>query len=147
MSLRKIVQHIAQARGILLEEPRPGERDTLFRFQVPSQRGWLDLDEQIPMLSRGPNWQSIVALIDKLVTDSQRALFRKTVDHIAKHDREPLDRVAALELHARKLLEALGDRPYDGSPLAHAVCELERVVNAKPGAASWGRDGYGKDPG
>lgn len=146
MSLRAIIQHIATARGLVLEDPRPGVPEHILRFRVPAQRG--TLDERLLSIQRDAR-EATVALLDREVTDVQRTLFRATVDHIAKHDREPLDRLRQIEAAGRALLDAFGPS-HTGradNPLTKAAFDLEQLLLAKPGAASWSRDGYGKDPG
>lgn len=147
MSLRAIVQHIANARGIVLEKENPCDPPSLMRFRGPTLLANLDLDQLL--LGRRCNArEAVVALLDREVTDVQRTLFRATTAHIAKHDREPLDRLRQIEAAGRALLDALGPS-HTGradNPLTKAALDLEQLLHDKPGAASWQRDGYGKDP-
>lgn len=146
MSLRDIIRRIATARGIILEDPRPGDPEHFMRFRVPAQRDTLDLDEQL-LSVRLTNPDAVIALLDREVTGMQRRMFRATTDHIATHDRDPLDRLKQIETAARALLDALGPVGFsrtDG-PLTKAALDLEQLLRAKPGAVSWQRDGYGKD--
>lgn len=80
----------------------------------------------------------------------QRTLFRHTFEHMAKHDRTPLDRVKSLEDAAKKLLEAMGAldeirMPYGhGSKVGNAAAELAGLLKRKPGQVTWSRnDPYG----
>jgi hypothetical protein len=84
---------------------------------------------------------------------SARVLFRDTIDHIAKHDRSPIDRVKEIEAAARSLLDAMKVHlddirmPYGSSAaVVNAAYKLRQLVEMKTGAAAWGRNGYGEDP-
>lgn len=77
-------------------------------------------------------------------------LFRETLDHIARHDRHPLDRMKSVEDAARLLLEAL-DINLDEIRMPHGVSNrvlnaawtLRELLKQKPGAVTWSRWGYG----
>ncbi len=75
-----------------------------------------------------------------LFDDGRRALFHLAMEHIAKHDRSPIDRLKQVEDLARATLpREPGDDTGDQRDLRH-------LLSAKPGSPSWGRSGYGKDP-
>ena len=89
----------------------------------------------------------------KTLENGARVLFRDVVNHIAEHDRSPIERVETLEKHARALLEALDIGLNDirmpfgaASKVQNAAHDLAQLLKAKPGAATWARNGYGKDP-
>lgn len=81
-----------------------------------------------------------------------RVLFAGVVDHIAKHDRSPIDRTKDIEAAATALLDAIHIHldevrmPHGSSAaVVNAAYRLRELVSAKPGAA-WRRNGYGEDP-
>lgn len=142
--IREIVGRIAKARGIRLLNPEPEDSPLLFRFTRQSGPfAWVDLDEEILSINRSSTGQSVALfdLIDRKVTTAQRSLFRLTIEHIANHNHNPLDRLRQIEQAAKALLDQLGP-----SFTSKAAFELGQLLNSKPGAASWSRDGYGKDP-
>ena len=141
--IRSIVAKLAQELGMNLLAKRDGEPETLFHFRMPAMRAWVDLDEQFLAM---PNARAMFDLLHRELFGVQRNLFRLAIDHIAKHDREPLDRVVKLEAAARALLEAIGPVGWGDSLISKAVSDLESLLRAKPGAASFARHGYGKDP-
>jgi len=71
-------------------------------------------------------------------------LFSTVIDHIAKHDRSPIDRMQQIEAAARYLCDALIGNPTDGVPTMERVLRLRQLLDAKPGSPSWGRGGYGQ---
>jgi hypothetical protein len=79
-------------------------------------------------------------------------LFAHIIDHIAKHDRHPLDRMRDVEAKATALLEAMGAlddirMPHGTSNrVLQAAYELRTLLRHKPGAVTWRKDGYGADP-
>ena len=147
MSMRAIIQHIAAARGLFLEHAKPGDSESLMRFRVPTQHGNINIEEILPSIVRNDH-RNGVALLDRVITDLQRTMFRVVMDHIAKYDREPLDRLEQIETAARDLLDALGPVGFSrtSGPITKAALDLEQLLRAKPGAVSWQLDGYGKDP-
>lgn len=80
-----------------------------------------------------------------------RVLFADTVEHIAKHDTSPLDRVHDLEARARNLIDAVdaieGNVPFAAARrLTMTKLELQELLEHKPGSAAWrGSKGYGGD--
>lgn len=143
MSTRKIVEHIAAARGVHVLKASEADQETRFRLAMPTVCCDLDLRERLLMTPR----ERAVEMIDCEVTGAQRRMFHTAREHIAKHDRDPLDRLKQIEAAGRALLEALGPVGFGraDSSLTKAALDLEQLLRAKPGAASWNRDGYGKD--
>lgn len=95
-------------------------------------------------------------LIDRAVQQLENGrdqLFRATVDHIAAHDRNPLDRMRAVEDAAQALLQAL-DINLDEIRMSYGVSNrvlnaawtLRELLKQKPGAVTWSSNGYGADP-
>ena len=89
----------------------------------------------------------------KEIDIGRRKLFHGIIEHIAKHDRHPLDRMQSIESAAKALLDALGvsldeiRMPYgQGSKIANAALDLATLLRQKPGAVTWARNGYGPDP-
>ena len=78
--------------------------------------------------------------IMRTVSEATRQLFRIVIDHIAKHDRSPLDRLKQVEECARKALPRNPDADTGNQR------ELRLLLTHKPGAISWRRNGYGEDP-
>lgn len=141
-SPRDAMRELATHLGILLGDQQPGDGPSIFRFRTVVDRITLDLEEAM----FGARRNAIADLMVCEVRNVQHRLFRATIEHIAKHDRDPLDRVAKLEAAARALLEAIGPVGWGDSLIGVAVLNLEQLLRAKPGAASFARDGYGKDP-
>lgn len=75
-----------------------------------------------------------------------RVLFAGVVDHIAKHDRSPIDRTRDIETAATALLDAMHMPHGSSAAVVNAEYRLRALVSAKPGAAAWRKNGYGDDP-
>lgn len=82
-----------------------------------------------------------------------RELRHAVVEHIAKHDRSPIDRTKDLEAAATALLDAMGVNLDDvrmpfgsSSAIANAAFRLRELVRHKTGAPAWGPAGYGREP-
>lgn len=106
--------------------------------------------ERDPRHSHSPSAWSLHIL--KQFDTAQRKLFHGVVEHIARHDRSPLDRMKQVEAAANMLIVALGASlddvrmPFGSSgAVSHAVYELQSLLKAKPGSPSWSTAGYGKE--
>jgi hypothetical protein len=85
--------------------------------------------------------------------DGAKQLNHAVVEHIAEHDRSPLDRTKDLEAAATALLDAMGVNLDDvrmpfgsSSAIANAAYRLRELVRQKTGAPAWGPTGYGREP-
>lgn len=132
--LRSVIAGMCTAFGIVLERASPRDPATLYRLAMPQWRLNLELDPNVLAYPRA----GLADLAGREVHRAQRELFRAAIDHIAKHDREPLDRLRHIEQAARALLDMLGPN--------HGQWTLENLLRSKPGAVSWDRNGYGPDP-
>jgi hypothetical protein len=131
----------------VITDPDPGRDGFRIRLAMPLM--WVDvrIDHADLLGARGP-----ITVFDE-IDRSKRALFAAVVDHIAKHDRSPLDRVRDIEAAAAALLDAMHVHLDDirmphgsSSAVLNAAYRLRVLVEAKPGAASWRTNGYGQDP-
>lgn len=116
------------------------------RLAMPADR----IDVEIDALRAAKSPEQCVELMYLELERGQRTLFHHTFEHMAKHDRTPLDRVKSLEDAAKKLLEAMGvldeiRMPYGhGSKVGNAAEELALLLKRKPGSVTWSRnDPYG----
>lgn len=82
----------------------------------------------------------------KVIDHGIKKLFQSHVDHIAKHWRDPLDRLTQLETAAKSVCDFVMQRPGDGRSLVELVYVLYETLRAKPGAVTWNRNGFGDDP-
>ena len=127
--------------------PDPGGHGYRIRLAMPALYVDVEIDQTDLVERNGP-----IRVHDKLDAGA-RILFAGVVDHIAKHDRSPVDRVKDIEAAATALLDAMRVNlddvrmPYGlSSAVLNAAYKLRELVAQKPGAAAWGRNGYGQDP-
>lgn len=122
----------------------------LIRLALPKHSVAVKIDVDAATLMRT---EEFCNLLLKELDRGQRMLFRAVIDHIAKHDRSPIDRVKEIEAAAAALLNAVSSdlggiqMTYDtANRVLSAAYQLRQLIEHKMGAASWERNGYGPDP-
>ncbi len=129
---------ILRSMGLVLDQVRHQR----VRIAMPLYQCDVNLDEELlmsPESSSGPH----------LIKEFGRArceLFGRTIDHIAKHDRSPVDRLAQIEDLTLSLIKAIKLAGFVPLEIAAPAAELEVLLREKPGSPSWSRAGYGAYP-
>lgn len=132
-ALRKMLDPIAKGMGLHLE----GRRSTVngdpvleneFVFRMPVLRATADLDG-----IEAANPSRIPDLLMQAVDAARDRLFHSIREHLAQHDRSPIDRLQQIEAAARAVLpdDAWNDTNEQGN--------LRQLLDTKPGAVSWRR--------
>jgi hypothetical protein len=125
----------------------PDRDELMVRIGLPPIRVDVEIErDQLAMHERAADY------LMRCLDNGVKRLMYEVVQHIAKHDRSPIDRVQSLERAATALIEALGvglddiRMPYGVSAkVQSAVYDLATLVKLKLGAASWSRTGYGEE--
>jgi hypothetical protein len=152
-SLERLLSEILPSMGVRAVGPdrktsiSPDRDGCMVRIGLPPIRVDVEIErDQLAMRERAADY--LMRCLDSGV----KRLMYEVVQHIAKHDRLPIDRVQSLERAALALIEALGvglddiRMPYGVSAkVQNAVYDLATLVKSKPGAASWSRSGYGEE--
>jgi hypothetical protein len=152
-SLERLLSEILPSMGVRAVGPdrktsiSPDRDGCMVRIGLPPIRVDVEIErDQLAMRERAADY--LMRCLDSGV----KRLMYEVVQHIAKHDRSPIDRVQSLERAALALIEALGvglddiRMPYGVSAkVQNAVYDLATLVKSKPGAASWSRSGYGEE--
>lgn len=119
-----------------------------FRIRLAMPAMYIDVDLEHEELLRADGQMRMLDKLDRHV----KLLFTYVIDHIAKHDRSPIDRMKDIEGAATALLDAMSIHLDDvrmmhgsSSAVLNAAYRLRELVGAKPGAAAWGPNGYGRD--
>lgn len=133
----EIIQSLGLVQLRRAEVDPPGR----IRLAVPRFQCNVDLDEAL-IADRSTSAADVLL---KVLDGARRELFGKTVEHVAKHDRSPLDRTEQIERMAQALIDAIETVGFVPMNIAHAAADLQQILRAKPGAASWSRNGYGAD--
>lgn len=126
------------------------EEADAYRIRIALPVRYVDVKlEHMAMVTRREMPDYVMRMLDA----GRVALFDDTIAHVAAHYHSPLDRMRDLENAAKALLDVLRVNLEDirmphgaSSKVEAAAYALRDLLQAKPRAVSWRRDGYGADP-